>query len=206
MADLLNEQEQVDAIKRWWKQYGNWLMTVIIIILLGLWGYRFWQNHEQKVAMVTAAGYEQLLVDIQQNNLPDMQAQANQLMSSYPHSIYASLAALILAQTQVQQNQLSQAATTLQWVMQNGRDDSTITIAKIRLGRILLAESQPQQALDTLMGIEHHPLADMVRGDAYVALKQYTPAKKAYQTALGELAVSDPMYQLVQMKGANLPQ
>jgi predicted negative regulator of RcsB-dependent stress response len=206
MAELLNEQEQVDAIKQWWKQYGTWLMTLVIIILLVLLGYRFWQNHQQKVSLAASMSYEQLMVDAQQNKWVDVQAQANQLMQEYPHSIYTSLGAFVLVQDQLQQNQLSQAATTLQWVIDHSQDASVVVIAKIRLSRIFLAEGQAQAGLDALKGIEHNPMADMTRGDCYAALKQYAQAKQTYEATLLALMPSDPLYALVQMKLANLPQ
>ena len=206
MADLLNEQEQVDALKRWWKSYGTWFMLIIIVILLIMLGYRFWQNHQQKVNVATSTAYNQLLVDVQQNQLTDAQAQANVLMQQYPHSIYASLAALVLAQIQLQQNQTSQTVTTLQWIISNGKDSATVNIAKIRLARVLLSQNQAQQTLTTLQGMSHDPFVQMLQGDAYVLLKQYAPAKQAYQNALSLLKSTDPLYDLVQMKLANLPQ
>jgi len=205
MADILNEQEQVDAIKQFWRRYGLWIMVAIIIVLLGLLGYRFWQNREQKITAITSGMYEQMLVDVDQQNTADMQANANLLMSRYPDSAYSALAGLLLAQSQVAKGQLSQAQTSLQWVVNHAQDAHTVIIAKIRLARVLIAQKQPQQALTTLQSIQNSAEADMVKGDAHLALNNIMAAQKAYQLSLSELQSSDPLYPLVQMKLANLP-
>ena len=205
MADILNEQEQVEAIKQFWGRYGAWIMVAIVVILLGLFGYRFWQNREQKVAVIASGMYEQMLVDADQQNITDLQANANLLMKNYSSSAYAALAGLLLAQTQVFQNQLMEAQTSLQWVVDHANNPQTIVIAKVRLARVLVAENNPQQALTVLTGIQGNAEANMVMGDAQMALNNTPAATKAYQLSLSELQSTDPLYGLVQMKLANLP-
>lgn len=205
MSDLLNEQEQVDALKQFWKRYGNLLLTVIAIILLAMAGWRFWQARETKIALVAAQTYEQLLNAVEAKQAVQVQADAQLLMSQYADTTYASLAGLILAGQEAQAGQLGLAKTHLQWVIAHSEDAGTQTVAKIRLARILLAEGSAQQALAQVNYIHNNAVALLVKGDCLVALHQAVAAKATYQLALTQVSQTDPLYTLLQMKLNHLP-
>ncbi len=206
MAELINEQEQVDLLKHWWKEYGGWLLAGILVILIAMFAWRFFAHREQQVNQLAASNYQQLLGYMEENKPEEVTATANQLMNTYPKSIYGGLAGLLLAGEQMQNNQLAAAERTLNWVIAHSEDSATLTVAKIRLARVLLAQNNPQQALMILNGVENNLLSDMVRGDSYAALHEYSQAQNQYQQALTGLNNSDPWYQVMQMKMANLPQ
>ena len=48
MADFMNEQEQVELIKNFWKRYGNWVLGLFVIIAFGLSGYQYWQHRQEQ--------------------------------------------------------------------------------------------------------------------------------------------------------------
>ena len=43
----LEEQEQLDAIKTWWKMYGNLVTAVVAAIAIGVVSWQGWQWHQR---------------------------------------------------------------------------------------------------------------------------------------------------------------
>ncbi|MBX9705440.1 MAG: tetratricopeptide repeat protein, partial [Gammaproteobacteria bacterium] len=125
----------------------------------------------------------------------------------FPSTPYASYAAFILADQAVSANDYAQAATQLQWVVDHAKANNISQLARVRLARVLLAQQQPQKALDTLdTTIDVFPgLAATVRGDAYTALGNTVQARTAYQEAVNSLPQQSALWNLVNMKLNDLP-
>ena len=45
MAYDLEEQEQIAAIKDWWRKYGNVLTTGVLLVLVGIAGTQGWRYY-----------------------------------------------------------------------------------------------------------------------------------------------------------------
>ena len=44
MAELRSEEEQLDAIKRWWKSNGTSLIIGVVVAAAGVFAWKAWQN------------------------------------------------------------------------------------------------------------------------------------------------------------------
>src|SRR5579871_4833416 len=95
MNVYMNEQEQIQIIKDWWKKYGLSVIIGVILALAISWGWRYWQQHQQQTAEQASALFEQMLV-LSTNHQP-FAAAADQLIKNYPRTPYAALANLTLA-------------------------------------------------------------------------------------------------------------
>ncbi|MCW8889845.1 MAG: tetratricopeptide repeat protein [Sedimenticola sp.] len=200
MVDVnLSEEEQVEALKKWWKENGKSVAAGIIIGLGGVFGWQYWSQHQQNVAEQASLQFEQLTQSVAAN-VPASVNQAEALIASHQGSSYAVFAALNLAKVKYQQGDTSGARAQLQWVIDNGADPSLQQIARLRQARILLNEGLVDEAAAV---IENAPM-DNFRGDLAelrgdIALKRgdEVAARQAYGEAL-EYKVSNSA--LVQMK------
>jgi len=184
------EEEQIESIKRWWKKNGNYLLTLLTIVLLIFAGARWWQVRQDKISRLASTAYERLLVNLTNKDTSDVTAAANYLRKAYPGTPYAKMAALLLAKQAVNQAKLERAVSQLQWVVKNAKSASLQQIAQLRLARVYLALKKPQQALQTVKTIKvaaFSPLVNEVRGDIYLTLNKKEQARKAYTLAFQNL-------------------
>jgi predicted negative regulator of RcsB-dependent stress response len=201
------EREQIEQIKGWWKDYGAPVIIGVLIALLAGFGWRYLQQRHEKILEHASMRYEQLLTNAVNGNTDAVRAQANRLIERYPHTPYAELAALQLARQDVYQSKLSDAEMRLRWVMKHGDNPALREVARLRVARVLLAENQPQQALDLLQDSDDasfDPAAFEIKGDALLALGRAADARAAYQAALKAFPAFEAVQPLLQMKIDNL--
>lgn len=206
MKVYATEEEQVESIKNWLKEYGSTVILSVAIVIAISYGWRFWQGHQETINAQASSAYEELLIS-QMNGQPRFTTlKAQYIIKQYPSTPYAKLAAFVLAQQDVYNNNYSDADQQLKWVVQNTKG-SMQQIAKIRYARVLLAEGNSKQALSLLDNPEDKAFisaTDNIRGDIYLALGNKTAAKEAYQAAYNAAPNNDSSKPLIQMKLADL--
>ncbi|MCD6003966.1 YfgM family protein [Vreelandella alkaliphila] len=203
MAELRSEEEQLEVIKRWWKENGTSLIAGAVLAAAGVFGWNAWQNYQEGQAEAASVRYQQLVNMTAGNTLADDQlANARELIdeitSDHGKTLYAELAQLLEARLAVQQGDLDAAKSALENVASNSSRRYVQSLAWLRLARIEIANDNPQAALSLLDESITDALAAQqanVRGDAYAALDQTEQARDAWQTAL-ELAQTQnqPLY------------
>lgn len=197
------EAEQIELIKKWWKEYGVAIvMGIVIAIVLGF-GWRYWQQrHEEKLAHASMR-YEQLLTNIVNGNSTAAENQANRLMDRYPHTPYAELAGLQVARQEVYQGNLPAAERNLRWIMRRGGTPDLRQVARLRVARLLLAQNESDEALTLLQHVDdksYTPAIDELRGDILAAQGKAAAARLAYQDAIKALPGLNIMQPLLEMK------
>ncbi|MBN2689929.1 MAG: tetratricopeptide repeat protein [Gammaproteobacteria bacterium] len=187
MDVYLSEEEQLRRIKEWWQKHGNMIMTVVVIVLAIMAGWRLWHRHEVKLARQASIVYAQMLNADFAKQQDDFRLYANRLTKDYSGTPYASLAELLLAKDYVQSGKIDEAMASLKWVISNGKVTSLVDIASIRLARLLISNSKNQQALKLLKGIKTQKF-DAVKyelmGDAMQALGKKKAANENYERAI----------------------
>jgi len=210
VAELRSEEEQLDAIKRWWQSNATSLIIGVILAAAGVFGWKAWQSYQDSQAEAASANYQQLLALAGQQDLSDdaiSQADGliDTLVNEYGDTRYATLATLIQARLAVADSDLAGANQALQQVIDA---DAYLTgLARLRLARIQLADGQPETALGTLeAGIPQSLAAQQAqtRGDALVALERDDAAREAYRQALTLSRESGQPVYGVQLKLDNL--
>jgi predicted negative regulator of RcsB-dependent stress response len=209
MIDYANEHEQWQAIKGWFKQNGLFLAIVIILSLAASFGWRYWQQHALEKRQEASQLYDQLLTANQLDaSGASLTRIADELQREYPRTPYASLAALLEAKAAVSQNNLTKAADKLQWIIQKTGDDDLRTIAQLRLARILLAQKQPDQALQLLNQVkekDYLAAVDQVRGDIYLSQGKTAQARDSYQAARAVTPAMEAVYSYLDQQLNRLP-
>ncbi|PCF96891.1 YfgM family protein [Vreelandella nigrificans] len=195
MAELRSEEEQLEVVKRWWKENGTSLIAGAVLAAAGVLGWNAWQNYQEGQAEAASARYQQLVNMTASNVLEDDQlAAARELISEindeHGKTLYAELALLLDARLAVQQGNLDDARTALEQVANSSSRRYVQSLAWLRLARIEVAEGNPEAALSLLDEPITESLAAQkanIQGDAYAALGETEQAREAWQTAL-ELA------------------
>lgn len=199
MADHLTEEEQIEAIKRWWND--NWLTIVLPIALaiVAYTGWNFWNDHNLDQAQQASDKYEQLAelvggepgatIDVSVRG--EAKALANEIQLSYAGGLYADLSALISAKIAVEEGDLAMAEQALRGVADAGANTGVQEVAKARLAKVLLASERYSDALALVNASTSEAskaLFAEVRGDVYMAQGEMGAARTAYQEAIDSLS------------------
>ncbi|MGE6579958.1 YfgM family protein [Vreelandella aquamarina] len=191
MAELRSEEEQLEVVKRWWKENGTSLIAGAVLAAAGVFGWNAWQNYQEGKSEAASARYQQLInmtagTTLEGDQLSAAQTLIDELTDDYGNTLYAELAQLLEARLAVQQGDLSAAKQALQDVASNSSRRYVQSLAWLRLARIEVAEGNPEAALALL----DQPISDAlaaqqanVRGDAFLAQNQPEQARDAWQTA-----------------------
>ncbi len=203
MAYDLEEQEQLATLKAWWKQYGN-LLTWLLIIVLGAYAaWSGWHYYQRSQSVQAAQLYEELERAVAAKDNAKVQRAAADMEERFKRTAYAQMAALAAAKTAYEANDAKTAKEQLQWVVEHGRDEDYKSIAKIRLAGILLDEKAYDEGLKLLDGRFSSQFAGLVadrRGDILTAQNKIEEARAAYQLALEKTDEKNPGRQLIQLK------
>jgi len=207
LSELLTEQEQIQQLKDWVKQYGLTIVLGIVLALIITSSWRYYQGYRNKQLARASSVYDEMLAARSQNNSEAATASANNLITKYTRSPYANMAAFMLARAAVLKKNYPEAKEKLNWVIDHSSQNSVREIASIRLARVQVAEKHYDEALTTLNNTSDEAfkgLADEVRGDAYLAKNDVASARNAYKLALTELPNAEVTRPLLQMKFDNL--
>lgn len=207
LTEYLTEQEQIQQLKNWVKQYGLTIVVGIVIALLASSGWHYYQNYRNKTLQHASSIYDEMLTLRAQNNTEGSSTQANKLISHYAKSPYAQMAAFMLSRDAVLKKDYVEAIKQLNWVVDHSNNHSIQTIARIRIARILISDQKPDVAINTLTKLDDKNflgMVDEVRGDAYLALNDPAAARKAYALALKELPNAEVNRPILEMKYDNL--
>lgn len=207
MTEYLTEQEQIELLKNWIKQYSLVIIAGVLIAVVAITGWRYWQQRQNKILNHASAIYDEMLTMRAQSDNKATQVQAKKLFSRYSQTTYGQMAAFMLARDAIAQNNYLEAEKNYQWIIDHSKIHSMRQIARIRLARIMIAKQKPEDALNELKTLDDKNfvgLIDEVRGDAYLALKNTTMARQSYQQALSELPNAEVIRPVLRMKYDNL--
>lgn len=184
--ELLSEEEQWESLKRWLRENVPFILGLVALGLLGMFGWRWWQGHETTGALEASAQYQRILTTFDSGKVDDALSQVEALRKQHPKSGYVSTADLAAAKIFVINNDLEKAVQRLERVMNETPDEQLKPIARLRLVRVLTAQGQYDKALATL-GTEdrgrHQPAYLEARGDVLLAKGDSAGALAAYESA-----------------------
>lgn len=183
------EDEQLEALKKWWLENGLSIVAGVVIGIVAIFGWRGWQSHQRTIAEAASSLYTETIVNIRQGNTTRAREVANQLLAEYGSSGYATFAALLLARLDVDENNDQAALEQLQWVLDNADQEGLKHLARLRMARVHLAMHQPEKALEVLDVPSQGKFTaayEELKGDIYVQLNQIDRARTSYQLALAE--------------------
>src|SRR3970040_1969528 len=140
MAYDLQEQEQLEELKSWWKEYGNLVIlgaTLAALVIAGFQGWRYYR-HSQSLAAV--ALYEQLEQAERAGDRRKVRDIAGEIVARYGSTAYGAFGAVSAARVSFEGGDLAEAKSQLTWVVEHARRDEIRDIARLRLAGVLLDE------------------------------------------------------------------
>ena len=207
MTDYLTEQEQVDLLKTWLKQYGPVILTGIVLAVLIATGWRYWQDRQARILSHASTVYDEMLAMRAKNDPKATLLQAKKIFKHYPSTVYGQMAAFMLARDAINEKKYADAEKHFNWVLDHSNSSSIRQIARLRLARLLIAEKKPNESIKLLQTVDDkyfYSLNQEIKGDAYVAMHDLKKAKTAYQLALQTLPNHDTIRPILGMKYDNL--
>ncbi len=182
------DEEQVEAIKNWWEENKNYVFIFIIVTIVALFATKMWRNSQAVAKDTASSSYTAMMAAIDKKDTQTAKNHAHTLINDYPRFIYAPMAALVLAKIAYQEKQYPQAEKHLQWVVENGKQEELVNIARLRLAKLQLANNAYQKALQLLSDIDESdkfaPMYIELRGDIYIAMQEQEKAIASFDKAL----------------------
>ncbi len=199
MESYRTEEEQVEALKRWWDENGRSTIVGIVLALGAAFGWQAWQ-HQRAVQSETASDIYQRLLESAAGMRADdedlsVDRLGEKLKSDFDGTVYAQFAALQMARFAVEAGNLDEAEKQLRWTLDAADSGSDIAlVTQQRLARVLAAKGQPDEALDLLKVSGSNPYQAsyaMARGDILLSEGRDSDALAAYQLAR-QLEIENP--------------
>jgi predicted negative regulator of RcsB-dependent stress response len=186
------EAEQVEALRRWWKENGRSTIAGVVIALAVGFGWQTWQGSQLQQQERASDMYQNLLrvmsTEEASSEAPAAVELAEQIKSEFGSSSYAQFAALQLAAMAVADGKLPDAEAQLRWVLGKADSGSDIArLAQLRLARVLAASGNTEQALGILQSEDPGPYSAsyaIARGDILLAAGRNDEAREVYTQAL----------------------
>ncbi len=182
----LEEQEQLDQLRAFWKQYGSLLTWVLIAVLAAFAAWNGWNWWQRDQAVKSGSMYDQLDKAAQAGDADQAMRVFADMKERFPRTAFTQQAGLQLAKLQFDKGQPDPALATLAWVGANATEAEYQTVARLRAAGILLDQKKFDEALKQLDAATAPDFAALVadrRGDVLMAQGKPDEAKASYTKA-----------------------
>jgi predicted negative regulator of RcsB-dependent stress response len=199
----LEEQEQLEELKHFWKEYGN-LLTWALIAVLGsfaAWnGYQYWQSSQAAQASVL---YDETDRAVQSGDMARVERSLADMKERFGGTVYAQQAGLLAAKAYYDKGNIDASRAALNWVADKASDPGYQAIARLRLAGVLLEKKSYDEALQQLAASfpkDFAALASDRRGDILLAQGKKPEAKAEYEKAYKAFDERSEYRRLVEVK------
>lgn len=203
----LEEQEQLDQLKHFWKRYGNLITWLLIAVLgsLASWnGYQWWNKRQAEQA---SAMFDEVERVISGGDVAAAERAFSDMKQRFPSTVYAQQAGLTLARVAYISGKPEVAQNALAWVAESSADAGLAAVAKIRHAGLLLESKSFESAMKLLEGSFPAEFAGLVadkKGDAMLAQNKPEQAIAFFREAYKQLPEREQYRRLVEVKLASL--
>jgi predicted negative regulator of RcsB-dependent stress response len=199
----LQEQEQIDDLKAFWKRYGNWITWLLIAVLAGFAGWNGWNWYQREQAVKAGALFDELDRTVLAGDVDRAARVFGDLRDRYPGTAWTAQAGLVVARLQHERAKADDAIATLAWVAEKGADAGLQAVARLRLAGLHLEAGRHDAALQALAAVKAPGFDGLVadrRGDVLKAQGKPAEAVEAYRSAHKALAESSDYRRVVEAK------
>jgi len=208
MAHLdLEEQEQLDQLKHFWRQYGNPITWALIAVLAAVAGWNLYQYWQRSQATQAAAMYDEVERIAVTGDVAKLERALGDMKDKFASTTYAQQAGLLAAKVYVDAGKLDAAKGALLGVAEKSSDEGYQAVARLRLASVLIETKAYDEALKQLAGnfpADFASLAADRRGDVYLAQGKKTEAVTEYLKAYKGLGEGSEYRRLIDVKLAAL--
>lgn len=186
----LEEQEQLDELKTWWKLYGNLVTGILLAVAVVAAGWQGWNWWQRKQSAEASTVFSALQQSAAQKDAKRARELAGELIDKYSGTAYAGMGALLAARVQIDANDPKNARVQLAWAAENAKDPGLRELARLRLAAVLLDEKSYDEALKQLATEPAAPFLPRfaeLRGDILAAQGKVAEARAAYDASLAKI-------------------
>ena len=199
----LEEQEQLDQLKAFWKQYGNAIVWALTLVLAGFAAFNGWNWWQREQAIKAGAMFDELDRAAQAGEASKAAGIFKDLQERYPRTAFAQQGGLLAAKVQFEKGEADAAVASLGWVAEHASEDEYKTVARLRLAGVLADQKKYDEALKQLDGAtakEFEALAADRRGDVLMAMGKKDEARAAWQKAYAAMDAKIEYRRLIDAK------
>ena len=143
----LEEQEQLDQLKAFWKQYGNLITWVLVLLLGGYAAWNGWSLYQRDQGAKAGSLYDELDRAAQAGDSERATRIFADMKERYPRATFTQQAGLVAARVAAEKGQYDAASASLGWVADKASEDEYRAIARLRLAGLLLDTKKYEEAL-----------------------------------------------------------
>lgn len=188
MNEYETEEQQIEALKKWWKENSSSLIFGLLVGVTALFGWRYYLDQNHIHAVQASDLYVLVLQSTASGTVDDKTIDLhNQLLNNYTDTPYAALSSLVLAKTEYEKGNTDAALTQLELAVKYAADEETKQIANLRLARVYIEQKNYEQAsaaLNTPHEAAFEAQYEELKGDLFVAKGETAQARMAYDRAL----------------------
>ncbi|KAF1046529.1 YfgM family protein [Xylophilus sp.] len=199
----LEEQEQLDQIKHFWKTHGTWItwLAVVVLAAVAAWnGYQLWQNRQASQA---SALYDAIESAANAGDAARLKQAFGDIREKYPRTAYAQQAGLLAGRVLDEKGEADEARAALQWVADKAADEGLQALARLRLAGLLVEKKAYDEALAQVSGSFPPEFAALVadrKGDILALQGKKPEAAAAYTQAYQKFDERSEYRGLVEVK------
>ena len=199
----LEEQEQLDQLKAFWNQYGNYITWALIVVLGAFASWNLYQRWQVSQASQAAGLYDELDRVVASKDITKVERVFADLKEKFPSTIQAQQGALMAAKVFFESAKPDQAKAALAWVAEKSSDTGYQAIAKLRLAGVQMESKAFDEALKQLDGNFPPEYAGLVadrRGDVFFIQGKKPEARAEYEKAFAAMDERIEYRRLVEVK------
>ena len=194
MAYSIEEEQEINQLKDWWKENGKTIIVAFILGVGGMFGWRYWQAHQAEKIAQASAQYDALIYSAQQDEQAK-KANIEQFVQANSKTTYAVFALLDEAKKATEKQDFAAAEVNLNQALMQSQDEVLTSIVALRLSAVQFQLGQLDNALTTL---------NQVKGESFNARKAILTGD--IQVAKGDKVAAKNSFEQAQQSGTQLEQ
>lgn len=199
----LEEQEQLDQLKHFWKQYGNLITWGLILVLAGFASWNYYKYWQRSQATQAAAMYDELERVVNSADAAKIDRVFLDMKEQFSSTVYAQQSGLLVAKQYYVMGNVDGAKSALTWVIDKSSDPGYQAIAKLRMAGILMETKAFDAALQQLAGTFPSNFEALVadrKGDIFLLQGKRTEAISQFETAFKKFEPQTEYRRFVEVK------
>ena len=185
MAYSIEEEQEINQLKDWWKENGKTIIVAFILGVGGMFGWRYWQAHQAEQIAQASAQYDALIYSAQQDEQAK-KANIEQFVQANSKTAYAVFALLDEAKKATEKQDFVAAEVNLNQALTQSQDEVLTSIVALRLSAVQFQLGQLDHALTTLnqvKGASFNARKAILTGDIQVSKGDKVAAKNNFEQA-----------------------
>lgn len=204
MAYSIEEEQEINQLKEWWKENGKTIIVAFILGVGGMFGWRYWQTYQANQIAEASAGYDALIYAAEQDSTAQ-KAKLAEFLQANSKTSYVVFALFDEAKNAVEKQDFAGAEVALQQVLTQSQDELLTSLSALRLSAVQFQLGQLDNALSTLEKVKSagfNARKTLLAGDIQLAKGDVAAAKNSFEQVLQ--TGSQLEQQAAQMKLNNL--